>query len=430
MRPSSQLSSAGRAAATAATMPAVMLRPSLLRRAAPPRRLSAGSTLFPSASLAATVRVAPPSIRSSRGFASSSPRPQASEASTSATSTASAALADPASSSASSSAELASSTFLDPLVPALHSLAETLHITGPSSHALSIVVLAFAVRTVFTLPMTIWQRRRTLRMTELVVPEWTAYKEKAPNVVRARCRKAGKSYEEFQKELQADLKAKINSLMKQHRCAPLPSLLAPFAVHLPVFLVVSALIRQAALASGTPFADEVLPWWSPSPEMAAQFKASASILADRGLEPELIAKLHGTQGGPTLADRDTSMIGPVSLGLLTMTNVELTSWSRRALAKLASVGTPAASDKPKEAVDVVDAEEEEPRRTRILTNVFRTLAIAAIPIATQAPGALIIYWLSSGVYTLMQNSVFAFLDRRREAQKLLLRSAARPAPRQ
>ncbi|EPQ27485.1 uncharacterized protein PFL1_05023 [Pseudozyma flocculosa PF-1] len=399
--------------------------------------------------LASAISSTSHSRRASRGFATSSMRSQASDAAAGSTSAALAAASTTTTTTATALAEatpsdaLASTSqfgfsFLEPWAPTLHSLADTLHITGPYAHAISIFALAFAVRTVFTLPMTLWQRRRTQRMTELVVPEWTAYKASAPTVVRARCRRAGKSYEEFQKELQADLKAKIRDLLRQHRCSPVPSFLAPLAVHLPVFLMLSALIRQSAMLPGSPFAAEVLPWWSPSPEMAAQFKASASILADRGMEPELIAKLQGTQGGPTLADRDNTMIGPVSLGMLTMTNVELTSWSRRAMAKLTALGdsTKAEAKPPGPASDAAargqptssgvsssSSEDEEPRRTRILTNAFRVLAIASIPIASQAPGALIIYWLSSGTYTLVQNSIFALVDRRREAGKL---AAAKP----
>ena len=171
------------------------------------------------------------------------------------------------------------------------------------------------------------------------------------------------------------LKNKLASLLKQHRCSPLPTFIAPLAVHLPVFFLMSAIIRQATISPGSPFLTELLPWWSPSPELAEQIKATTAILTDRGVDPEAIARLQGTQGGPTLADRDKTMIGPVGLGMLTLTNVELTSWSRRTLTSVES--------QPEREKD---APEEEPRRNRIITNALRVLAIGFIPIASQAPG--------------------------------------------
>ena len=157
----------------------------------------------------------------------------------------------------------------------------------------------------------------------------------------------------------------------------------------------TALLRQSALDPSSPFTAEVLPWWSPSPELAQQFKSSTAILADRGFDEAAIAKLKGTMGGPTLVDKDSTMVGPVAFGMLTLANTELNSWSRRSIAKIRAVTsgeTDAAArtaeklltDGSKAAAEA--KEEEEPRRVRIITNALRVLAIAFIPIACQAPG--------------------------------------------
>lgn len=285
--------------------------------------------------------------------------------------------------------------FLQPWVPTIHNLADTLHLSGPHAHALSIFILAFAVRTAVTLPVTLWQRAKTKKLTEHVLPEWEAMKEQIPLAVRVRCRRAGKSYEEFEAEVRKELKEKLADLLRKHNASPLPAFVGPATVSIPIFLVMTALVRQAALDPSSPFASEVLPWWSPSPELAQQFKSSTAILADRGFDEATIAKLKGTMGGPTLADKDPTMIGPVSFGMLTMANTELTSWTRRSIAKIRDVTSGNADaaartagkllqDGAKPAAEI--EKEQEPRRVRIITNALRVMAIAFIPIACQAPG--------------------------------------------
>lgn len=157
----------------------------------------------------------------------------------------------------------------------------------------------------------------------------------------------------------------------------------------------TALLRQSTLDPTSPFTTEVLPWWSPSPELAQQFKASTAILADRGFDETAIAKLKGTMGGPTLVDKDSTMLGPVTFGMLTLANTELNSWSRRSIAKIRAV-TSDQEDRASRTAGKLLAEngkqqaeekgEEEPRRVRIITNAMRVLSIAFIPIACQAPG--------------------------------------------
>lgn len=226
------------------------------------------------------------------------------------------------------------------------------------------------------------------------------------------------------------MKDALAALLRKHNASPLSTFFAPIIVNIPIFILMTALLRQSVLDPTPPFASEILPWWTPSPELAAQFKVSASILADRGLDPDTISRLQGSMGGPTLADRDPTMIGPISFGMLTMANTELNSWSRRNIAKLSAVtnpdlvnGRPASRDAAAKTADKLlsDPDAHETRRSRIISNALRFVAIAFIPIAMQAPGVLIVYWLSSGVYTLLQNSVLAVLDRQREMNKIAAR---------
>ncbi|KAJ1033670.1 hypothetical protein NDA13_001654 [Ustilago tritici] len=367
-----------------------------------------------------------------RGFASSSLAASAAPSSSlpsneAATSSTSSAVNIATDSVADTDVASAGFEFLEPWVPTIHNLADALHLSGPYAHALSIFVLTFAVRTLVTLPVTIWQRCKTRKLTEHVLPEWEIMKEQIPLVVRAKCRRAGMSYEAFEVEVKKELRAKLAELLRKHNVSPLPAFIGPATLNIPVFLLMTALLRQSALDPTSPFTSEVLPWWSPSPELAQQFKASTAILADRGFDEAAIAKLKGTMGGPTLVDKDSTMLGPVTFGMLTLANTELNSWSRTSIAKIRAVSSgkedgasrmadKLLAEKGKEGAEV--KAEEEPRRMRIITNALRVMAIAFIPIACQAPGVLVIYWLSSGIYTMIQNSVFAVLDRRSEAIKV------------
>lgn len=107
--------------------------------------------------------------------------------------------------------------FLDPWVPTIHNLAETLHLSGPHAHVLSIVALAFTLRTVVTLPITLWQRGKTRKLADHVLPEWNKMKEEIPLAVRARCRRSGKSYEEFNLEVKKEVSARAFRAIVQ-RC--------------------------------------------------------------------------------------------------------------------------------------------------------------------------------------------------------------------
>lgn len=76
--------------------------------------------------------------------------------------------------------------------------------------------------------------------------------------------------------------------------------------------------------------------------------------------------------------------------------------------------TPAPAPSPPE----IGTSAEEPRTARIISNVLRISAVFFIPIAAMAPSAVCAYWLTSNLFTLAQNLVFAWFDGRRAAAKV------------
>ncbi|KAK0522222.1 hypothetical protein OC842_006526, partial [Tilletia horrida] len=311
------------------------------RSSARTARLAASST---GASASSSAAAAAPSRRHRRAFHSSRPAHSAGTAS----------LADT----------------LHTVVPAIQSLPPLLapYLPGPLAAypiTTSLILITCTLRTAVTLPAALWQRARSRRMAEDVYPIWEQMKKQLPLQVRDRCRRAGKSYDEFRTELEAEvspsrifftagplvaltpcshtlqqMKKSLRDLLRKHRCTPLPTMLVPLAVQIPLFITLSYLIREACLSPE--FAQELLPWstWSfTGPTLAQQqqldaFAQSASILRDRGMNEEMLAQLMGPRGGgasgggigSTLAQKDSSMQGPIALGMITLLNAELSAY--------------------------------------------------------------------------------------------------------
>lgn len=287
---------------------------------------------------------------------------------------------------------------------------------APHAYVISIIVATIAMRTAITLPVTIWQRARTRRMTEIVGPKWEQMKRDLPIDVGRRCRVQKKTHAEYKIELQKTLKTELRILMKKNKCAPLATLLFPLAANIPLFLCASFAIRTALITQGSSIGAEVVPWWSPPADLMAKFEEGAKILQARGLEGEALQKLT-TMQGPTLADRDKTMFGPIGLGMLTLINVELGQWLRKPLIEAPTAQIPKDEDEDEGSIRKREARERKDSiaslRAAVMGNVLRAASIAFVVVASQAPAGLSIYWLSSAAYTLVQNSIFAVIDRNR-----------------
>ncbi|KAE8255784.1 hypothetical protein A4X13_0g2909 [Tilletia indica] len=382
------------------------------------------------------------------------------------------------------------------LVPVLQSIPPTIapYLPSPLSSypiSCSLILITLTLRSTITLPVALWQRARTRRMARDVYPIWEQMKKELPLQVRDKCRRAGKSYDEFRVELEVEMKKSLRTLLRKHRCTPLPTMLIPLAVQIPLFITISYLIREACLS--LEFSQELLPWstWSlTGPTLAEQqqleaFAQSASILRDRGMNEEMLAQMMGPKGGgasggglgTTLTQKDSSMQGPIALGLITLLNAELTAHrANKERAQLgnnvdppqpppstgptprpstplpgsrsvapttkairdyrSSTGTPpphrhastksssSAAEGDPEQKDAV--EERTSFRAAVFTNTLRAAAVAFVPISSQVPGGLLVYWLTSATYTLAQNAILDWRERKERERDLLSSSSSSP----
>jgi len=157
-------------------------------------------------------------------------------------------------------------------------------------------------------------------------------------------------FEKFQKETGPLLVKKRTELLKLHRCHPIPTFVLPL-VHVPFFVIYSFTLQRAAATFGTPLFSET-------------FFSDAS-----------------------LAQSDPTGFFPIAVGLTSLAGLEISRYFT--------------SDKKKA------------RWEQFLEQGLRGLSVLVIAIATQAPSAVTLYWLTSSSWTFAQNVVLGYTDRQR-----------------
>lgn len=292
----------------------------------------------------------------------------------------------------------AAAAFFDPIVRHALSVPEyigIIHAGVPFPYFLSIVGFTLLVRSAVSLPLLSWQRTRNERFSRMVLPEWSVWKKQIPASVWKRLaptRKVGPELgRQIQRQIQRSCQEKWEHLTQLYNCSPLKTTLVSLAVHLPAFIAVTMLLRQGALLPDSPFFVEVVPWWSPDAEFASQMAAQRELLLSKGLPPEAADKITRLSG-PTLADRDATMVLPVTLGAVNMLNVELAAFMRQRRMQredAIGLGTVPHTTQRDPAVDELEIELKVPLASRMLTTASRLGAIVSIPIACQVPSVRI-----------------------------------------
>lgn len=278
-----------------------------------------------------------------------------------------------------------------------------LGLAHPYTH--SVVGMTVILRSLVTLPVAFWQRRRTDRLSKIVLPEFRVWKQQIPASLWQRASLQGppspEAEQQVQRQIQRSLSQKWKHLISLYNCSPAKTAFVSMAIHIPLFLMVSWLLRQGAVLDATPFVNEIIPWWSPDEVFTIQAENTRQLLLDKGLDPSLADRLTKL-GGPTLADRDPTFVMPLVCGSLNLINVEMVNWMRQRQ-RLHEVDL-GLNDSPESQVH------EEPLRARLMSNILRMSAIASIPIACQVPSVLLVYWSTSSLITFAQHVYFARED--------------------
>ncbi|GAA5856153.1 hypothetical protein JCM8547_003006 [Rhodosporidiobolus lusitaniae] len=359
-------------------------------------------------------------------------------------------------------------TFFEPLSALFLSLPPAVSL----SYATSIPLFTLLYRSTTTLPITLWQRRRTRRFAEVVMPLLKKEQGRIALETRDECRRAGKSYEEYQEVFKKKAKKAAYALARKYRCSPRLTLILPPLFHVPIFITATLVLRDACARA--------------SSAVSISSDTLSSLLSNYPssiLSPEALSHLHELASTPvlwcpSLVLPDPTMYLPLGVGLAALLNVEVTAHTRRATAEAAQAlnqpQQPAVSElrAPEGSGGVLSAAEKRrfvARRARegapvkvrglstssvalappppapgaaaggraaltadvgagvkgdsqrIVTNMMRVAAVAFIPLAGMAPSAVCIYWVTSNLFTLAQNLTFWWLDRGKEKEKRMQR---------
>ncbi|KAH8113238.1 hypothetical protein DFH11DRAFT_1600910 [Phellopilus nigrolimitatus] len=253
-------------------------------------------------------------------------------------------------------------------------------------YASTIILTTVLSRLVFTLPVSIWAKRRQWRLEEDVVPELKAYRKDAAIRIAQEMKFAGlgkHGIEHFRKVHLERLKRAVDTRRRElfvaHSCAPMPTMLVPALTQLPLFVVSTALFSSLAIRP-TPLDDEA-------------FLTLTS-----------------------LARPDSSGALPVALGLVTLANVETGGWfvgAERAArnAQIEEGIAKSAAKRREEGVPVV------PRTKDVVQGALRILSVLRIVIGVMVDGSVIVYWLSSATFGLFQSWGFNWWDARRAERR-------------
>ncbi|GAA5826415.1 hypothetical protein JCM3770_004697 [Rhodotorula araucariae] len=326
------------------------------------------------------------------------------------------------------------------------------------SYAAFIPLFTLLYRSTTTLPIVLWQRRRTRRFADVVMPLLRKEQGRIALETRDECRRAAKSYDEYQAVFKKKAKKAAYALARKYRCSPRLTLILPPLTHVPIFVLATLVLRDACARAIAALGV------APSSLSALLDASPASALTSSAL-----AHLHELASTPflwcpSLVLPDPTMALPLAVGLAALLNVEVTARTRRAqsaaaeavarpgdavlpgpssgagpapvpvvsaserrrvLARRARDGSPHARVRglttlpvrpPAPAKDGADLPRK-PSNERLVTNMLRGASIAFIPLAGMAPAAVCVYWVTSNVFTLAQNLTFWWLDRGRERER-------------
>lgn len=92
-------------------------------------------------------------------------------------------------------------SFVSPLSEAIQAIPGVLHLSGPYASSISLIIMTLAVRSSVSLPIAVWQRGRTARMLEKVLPEWEEAKEQLPTEIGKRMARKRATRKEYVLEL-------------------------------------------------------------------------------------------------------------------------------------------------------------------------------------------------------------------------------------
>ncbi|KAI0251285.1 60Kd inner membrane protein-domain-containing protein [Lactifluus subvellereus] len=245
-----------------------------------------------------------------------------------------------------------------------------------SPYSSTIILLTVVSRLAFTVPFTVWAKRRQWRVEDLVLP---ALQEARPLVQQQvlhemRVEQARGTKEElrrmYSERVKKAMTARRNALFAEHRCRPWLTMLVPPLTQLPLFV-------------------------------------GSSMFLSRLSQPPTAFDSESFLTLTSLAHADPTATLPIALGMVTLANVESSRWFVSAVAKERDeLEQKQIAEKRAQGHVVL-----EPRK--IVQSGLRLLSVGRILVGAVVPGSVVLYWLSSATFGLLQSWVFDYWEKRR-----------------
>ncbi|TIB70527.1 hypothetical protein E3Q16_03030 [Wallemia mellicola] len=253
------------------------------------------------------------------------------------------------------------------------------------AYATTIVLLSLGLRAGITLPLSIWQRKRTYRLEHHVKPALDVWAIENKDKCRRDCKAAGMSYEAYTKEWTRMYKSQRRALAKAHKCSVLPTIITPPLIGIPIFIIVSNTIRVASSVALT------------EPE---KWSLATETLFDY----------------PSLAIPATDPTVALLIGASFLINTEINSNLRKKLLEIRTPSSPTNVDS--EQKDVSQTPQENNTRMDMsvhekgVTILLRSLSLGMSWFALSIPLSLALYWLTSGVFSVGQTTILGLMSNR------------------
>ncbi|KAG6821624.1 hypothetical protein H0H93_000133 [Arthromyces matolae] len=239
------------------------------------------------------------------------------------------------------------------------------------------IILATVIARFALLPVSIWGRRRALRMEELALPQFEKMKPRVAKEVFETMKSQGirgdKQYlQKYHKERTIEALTNLRKqLYKKYKCSPALTMVVSPLAQLPVF-VLGTVVLQRLSQHPTPFDSE--------------------------------AFLTLT----TLAHPDPTLTLPIVLGMLTMANVESSSWFMSAAERERERRIEEQHTKA-----LTETGQPKFRPKSIIKSALRGLSVVRIGVCAVMPGSVTLYWVTSAAFGLVQTWFFDWQDSRR-----------------
>ncbi|RIA97344.1 60Kd inner membrane protein [Glomus cerebriforme] len=258
------------------------------------------------------------------------------------------------------------------------SILEFIHNSAGLPWWATILISTIILRTFITLPIAIIQQKSGARILSLQ-PQIMELFEKLKHEVVREVKKRNGTYEEFQSELTNKFKAKIREIYKANKCSPIRNYLLPW-VQIPLFISNSLTLRHMVDSTTKSNFNTNTSLTIPETTIVSSTSNINNIDAITSIDNMSTDTLinGGILWFNDLTLTDPTFIFPLAIGLTNLLNIEIHSWFTKYQPSI---------------------------RSKILKNLSRGLSVLMIPVATQAPMAICLYWLSSSTFSVGQNLI-------------------------